>query len=264
MTEKQFYSIVFLKRTTKILDSTDKRGKNMENNGFTARLTEFGLTRQEAGIYECLLGEGKISGYEVAKLLGISRSNAYGSLASMTEKGAVYLVEEGTTKKYIPVPLEEFCKNCIRRLEETKTWLSNNKPSEKDHVEGYVTIEGAKNIMDMVRNLLSRVEQRVYITCTRNYLLLLLNEIELLIRAGKKVVIITDHSVQYINAKIYIGGPREMEIGVITDSKYVMTGEYGEGSMNTCLYSGQKNFVELYRTALSNEIKLLSMREENQ
>ena len=70
----------------------------MENNGFTARLTEFGLTRQEAGIYECLLGEGKISGYEVAKLLGISRSNAYGSLASMTEKGAVYLVEEGTTK----------------------------------------------------------------------------------------------------------------------------------------------------------------------
>ena len=236
----------------------------MESNAFTGRLMEFGLTRQEAGIYECLLCEGKITGYEVAKLLGISRSNAYGSLASMTEKGAACLVEEGTTKKYIPVPLEEFCKNCIRRLEETKGWLSANKPSEKSHAEGYVTIEGSKNILDMVRNLLSRVEQRAYITCTRNCLLLFLNEIELLIKAGKKVVIITDQAVRYINAKIYIGGPREMEIGIITDSKYVMTGEYGEGSMNTCLYSGQKNFVELYKTALSNEIKLLSMREENQ
>ncbi len=234
----------------------------MENNAFTGRLTQFGLTRQEAGIYECLLCEGKITGYEVAKLLGISRSNAYGSLASMTEKGAAYLVEEGTTKKYIPVPLEDFCKNYIRRLEETKSWLLTNKPSEKSHVEGYVTIEGAKNIMDMVKSLLSRVEQRVYITCTRNYLLVFLNEIELLIRAGKKVVIITDHAVRYINAKIYIGGPREMEIGLIIDSKYVMTGEYGEGSMNTCLYSGQKNFVELYKRMLSNEIRLLAIQEE--
>ncbi len=26
---------------------------------------------------------------------------------------------------------------------------------------------------------------------------------------------------------------------------------------------GQKNFVELYKTALANEIKLLSIREEN-
>lgn len=55
-----------------------------------------------------------------------------------------------------------------------------------------------------------------------------------------------------------------MRIGVIADSRYVLTGEYGIGSQNTCLYSGQKNFVELYKSALSNEIKLLSMREENQ
>ncbi len=236
----------------------------MESNAFTGRLTQFGLTRQEAAIYECLLCEGKITGYEVAKLLGISRSNAYGSLASMTEKGAAYLAEEGTTKKYIPVPLEEFCKNCIRKLEETKSWLAANKPSEKSHAEGYVTIEGAGNILNMARNLLARVEQRVYITCTRNCLLLFLNEIELLIKAGKKVVIITDQAVRYINAKIYLGGPREMEIGIIIDSKYVMTGEYGEGSINTCLYSGQKNFVELYKRMLANEIKLLAIQEERE
>ena len=58
----------------------------MEKVTFTERLMEFGLTRQEATIYQCLLGEGKMSGYEVAKQTGISRSNAYNSLASMTEK----------------------------------------------------------------------------------------------------------------------------------------------------------------------------------
>ena len=66
----------------------------MEDKSYIERLMEFGLTRQEAGIYGCLISEGKTTGYEVAKQLGISRSNAYNSLASMTEKGAAYLVED--------------------------------------------------------------------------------------------------------------------------------------------------------------------------
>lgn len=237
-------------------------GGKMEDRTFVDRLMEFGLTRQEAGIYGCLLSEGKTTGYEVAKQLGISRSNAYNSLASMTEKGAAYLVEEGTTRKYVPVPLEEFCKNRIRRMEESRRWLEDHAPTENTHVEGYITIEGAVHILDKMRNILSKAEERVYISCTRNYLLLFVDELEKLIKARKKVVIITDQPVNFGNAKVYVGNTRGMQVGVITDSKYVLTGEYGEGSINTCLYSGQKNFVELYKSALANEIKLLAIREE--
>lgn len=234
----------------------------MENGTFVERVMEFGLTRQEAGIFQCLLEEGKTTGYEVAKLLGISRSNAYNSLASMTEKGAAYLVVEGTTKKYVPVPLDEFCKNRIRRMEESKKWLMAHMPSEKSQDEGYITIEGAGHILDKMKNLLAKVEERAYISCTRNYLLLFVEELERMETEKKKLVIITDQPVNFGNAKVYIGEPRGMQVGVITDSRYVLTGEYGEGSMNTCLYSGQKNFVELYKRALSNEIKVLAMQEE--
>ena len=235
----------------------------MEHTSFTERLMEFGLTRQEASIYQCLLTEGKVTGYEVAKQTGISRSNAYNSLASMTEKGAAYLVEEASTRKYVPVPLNEFCKNRIRKLEESGKWLQEHMPTEKAYVEGYITIEGSSNILDKIRNLLAKAEERVYISCTRNYLLLFVDELESLIRAKKKVVIVTDQPVNFRNARVYMGNNRGMQIGVITDSRYVLTGEYGEGSINTCLYSGQKNFVELYKSALSNEIKLLAIREEN-
>lgn len=234
----------------------------MEKTNFVERLMNFGLTRQEAGIFECLLREGKTTGYEVAKQMGISRSNAYNSLASMTEKGAVYLVEEGSTRKYVPVPLDEFCRNHIRKLEESKSWLSQHIPVEKEHVEGYITIEGAEHILNKMRNILLKAQRRVYISCTRNYLLLFVDEIDQLIRAKKKVVIITDQPVNYESAKVYISSERKTQVGIIADSRYVLTGEYGEGSMNTCLYSGQKNFVELYKTALANEIKLLAIREE--
>lgn len=189
----------------------------MEDKSYIERLMEFGLTRQEAGIYGCLISEGKTTGYEVAKQLGISRSNAYNSLASMTEKGAAYLVEEGTTKKYVSVPLDEFCRNRIRRLEESQRWLKKHMPSEKDHVEGYITIEGSSNILDKIRNLLAKAEERVYISCTRNYLLLFVDELESLIRAKKKVVIVTDQPVNFRNARVYMGNNRGMQIGVMGD-----------------------------------------------
>jgi len=234
----------------------------MENNVFTDQLMNFGLTRQEAAIYQCMLTEGKVTGYEVAKQIGISRSNAYNSLASMTDKGAVYQVMEGNTKKFVPVSLDEFCKNNIRKLEESRKWLLSHIPSEKTQEEGYITIEGRNHILNKMKNLLANVEERAYISCTRNYLLLFVEELDKLDELNKKLVIITDQPVKFGNAKIYVGDAKSTQIGLITDSKYALTGEFGEGSIDTCLYSGQKNFVELYKRALSNEIKLLSMQEE--
>ena len=49
--------------------------------------------------------------------------------------------------------------------------------------------------------------------------------------------------------------------GLIADSRYVLSGEFGQDSMNTCLYSGQKNFVMLFKTALANEIELIKIRK---
>jgi sugar-specific transcriptional regulator TrmB len=131
-------------------------------------------------------------------------------------------------------------------------------------VEVYITIEGAQNIMNKFRNILNRVEERVYVSCTRNYLLLIVRELDELMDAGKKVVIITDQPASFGKARVYVGENKGMQIGVIADSRYVLTGEYGEGSMNSCLYSGKKNFVELYKNALANEIKLLSIQEEKE
>ena len=42
-----------------------RTGEKMEDKSYIERLMEFGLTRQEAGIYGCLISEGKTTGYEV-------------------------------------------------------------------------------------------------------------------------------------------------------------------------------------------------------
>lgn len=230
----------------------------MEEQQFVEYLQHFGLTRQEAMIYQKLLVQGKRTGYEIAKAAGISRSNAYSALAALVEKGAAYLVEE-SAKRYIPVGLEEFCENCIRRMKAEEAWMIRHFPEKKTEEEGYITIEGTANIEDKIRNLLRSVEERVYISCTADYLEEFSSELQELLRQKKKVVIITDEEVAFAGAMVYISEGKGKQIGMITDSRYALSGEYGRDSMNTCLYSGQKNFVELFKTALANEIKLINI-----
>lgn len=234
-----------------------------EEDRFIRYLTDFGLSRQEALVYRELLSGGKQSGYEIAKAAGISRSNAYTSLAALVEKGAAYLVEE-SAKRYIPVRLEEFCGNRLRRMEEEMAWLSANLPSETESEDGYITVEGEENIRNKMLNLLERAEERVYLSGSTSCLEEVRPQLEALLSAGKKVVLVTDGGTggfELPGAVVYVSGPKEKQIGLITDSKYVLSGEYGQGSMNTCLYSGQRNFVTVFKNALANEIELIKIRK---
>lgn len=223
-------------------------------------LTDFGLSRQEAVVYEKLLRNGKQTGYEIAKEAGISRSNAYTSLAALVEKGAAYLVEE-SAKRYIPVSAEEFCGNRIRRMEEEKEWLTGNLPGSSQEEDGYITIEGTGNIRDKLINLLKGTKERVYMSASAACIASFGNILEELAAEGRKVVVITDGPSEVAGARVYETTSKGYQIGVITDSKYVLSGEYGEGSMNTCLYSGQRNFVLLFKNALANEIELIKIQK---
>ena len=131
----------------------------------------------------------------------------------------------------------------------------------KEETEGYVTIFGCQNIQDKIANMLSSVEHRVYISIASEKLHLFKEAFINLIDEKKKVVIITDTSPDIENCNIYLSDSlMENQIRLIVDSKYVLTGDFGESKDDTCLYSGQKNFVTLFKDAMRNEIELIHLR----
>ena len=93
--------------------------------GFTEDLTEYGLTRQEATIYACLLCQGSMTGYEIAKDTGISKSNVYTAVKELVQKGAAVLEDI----------LRSILKDSARIIKDTfrplKSGSSKNSP--KDH-----------------------------------------------------------------------------------------------------------------------------------
>ncbi|HEX2946564.1 MAG TPA: helix-turn-helix domain-containing protein [Clostridia bacterium] len=221
-------------------------------------LTRFDLTRQEAVIYSTLLSEGDMNGYEAAKTTGISRSNTYTSLAALVDKGGAYIME-GPATRYVPVPIDEFCRNRIRMLEEARQELIRTIPAKRDGIEGYVTIKGKGHILEKMRNMVSEAKERVYISGSQQVLEYLLPEIKDAAGRGIKTVLITDSPFCIDGATVHFAEKPQHQIRLIADSTNVLTGDVDDGEHSTCLYSRKKNLIDLLKESLKNEIKLIEM-----
>ena len=230
----------------------------MEKTDVIERLIHFNLTRQEAVVYTCLWENGTLTGYEASKLTGISRSNVYGALNGLVDKGAAVITESNTTL-YSAISPEEFLNNKLRHLEEEKQFLIENMPQTAPKEEGYLTIRGYANIKDKIRYMIEHCDMRLYLAAGGS----IIKEFEeLLIEAeekGLKIVIMSDRDYSHLATKFYQDEPERGQIRLITDSTYVLTGELQGKSSDTCLYSGQKNLVTIMKEALRNKIRLLEM-----
>lgn len=233
----------------------------METTNLVEGLMAFGLTRQEAQIYLELLEGGNRNGYEVAKAAGISRSNAYSGLSGLVEKGAA-VSAEGKAKTYRPVDPEEFLENKLRILRERKAYLLEHLPCPRQETEGYLTITGDENVANKMYHMIQQAGQRLYLSIARPLLEPFLPTLASLLKEGRKVVVITDGPLELAGALIYVTDARGAQIGLITDSSYVLTGELGKGRHSVCLYSGQENFVKVFKDSLRNEIKLIELTGE--
>ena len=227
----------------------------MSDMNFIDSLNDFGLTRQEGTIYSALLNHGEMTGYEVAKDTGISRSNVYAALTALVEKGAAYLVE-GESTKYRPVEITLFTSNRISELQKAAAWLEKHAPKKVIAADGYITITGAKNIKNKIREMLGKTELRLYMMAPADVLGEFKDELSALVTAGKKVVLLTK-DFKLTGAKIYETKPDDGQLRFIADSAYVLTGELTGDEHDTCLYSGQKNLVEVMKEALKDKITLL-------
>ena len=223
-------------------------------------LTHFGLTQQEAKLYLALFTQGGLTGYEAAKVTGISRSNAYSALSGLVAKGAARIVE-GAAAHYIPVPVEEFCNNCIYSLQKDAQELKHLQPKCKPDSQGYITIAGEKHIFLKMRNLLQGANERVYASMSAELMKLILPELNNMVNRGLKVVIITDRPLDLPGATVYCTEKKQNQIRLIVDSASVLTGDLDDGENSTCLYSKKDNLVSLFKEALKNEIRLIELTQ---
>ncbi|HJA93630.1 MAG TPA: TrmB family transcriptional regulator [Candidatus Eisenbergiella merdipullorum] len=231
----------------------------MDDMVFVEKLMTFGLTRQEASIYLCLYRNGTLTGYEAAKITGISRSNVYNALAGLTEKGAAYLME-GSSSRYMAVPVGELCDNKLRALSEAKSWLEQNMPQASSPSEGYITIVGGQQILDRMHHMMREAQKRIYLAASSERIACFEPELSELLAKKVKVVLLSDREPSGLKGAVFYRSEGKAEqVRLISDSRYVLTGELTGSRQDICLYSGQKVLVDALKEAMRNEIKLIEL-----
>ena len=231
----------------------------MDENRIVEELMLFGLSRQEASIYVCLCRNGAVTGYEAAKFTGISRSNVYNALAGLTEKGAACLLE-GSSSRYMAVPVAELCDNKLRLMETARSWLEEHLPAADEPCDGYITIRGEQQILDKMHHMMAQAEMRIYLSASGRHIAAMENEIRSLLDRNIKVVLLTDAVPAGLKeATAYRTEGKENQVRLITDSRYVLTGELTGSRQDICLYSGQRVFVDALKEAMRNEILLIGL-----
>ncbi len=222
-------------------------------------LMKVGLTKHESLLYLTLCKEGVLSGYEAAKLSGIPRSNVYLALNSLIEKGGAYRVETDELTKYTSVPPVELAGNLRHQLAENLKYLIANAPLPETPVAPFITIVGREHILNKMRNIINGAERRIYFSGSFAELELISQELIAAVARGLKVVLITNPSFVESGMIIHHTVKEAGQVRLIADSSDVLTGEFEGAAGGTCLYSQNKNLVQLIKESLKNEIKLIEL-----
>lgn len=135
-----------------------KRGIGMED--IHLHLKNLGFTDLEAKCLHVLAESGTQTGYEIAKQLGVSRSNVYSALQKLAEKGAV-LTSHGEPTHYQSVPIEEIGERVEAELQASIRYVKEHMPKQGAHRSEYFSLEGDAKVLDRIRTELRKAKEEV-------------------------------------------------------------------------------------------------------
>ncbi len=220
---------------------------------FNNTLHKLGLTPIEANVFITLCKHGALTGYEVSKITGISRSNVYSALYSLQEKGKCELAPTESSK-YIAISKDELLLSAKRYMEQILDEISTLYPEPiQETNESYSTVSGYDNVIDKIRNHILLCKSHLYILCSTKLALLFKDELIEVSKTRRITIICEDNLELSSNIKVLYRDSDPKVFHMIIDTSSLITGEIATNH-SQCLYSNNKSLVSLMRDSFLYEI----------
>ncbi|MGG1551573.1 TrmB family transcriptional regulator [Paenibacillus ferrarius] len=123
-------------------------------------LKNLGFTDLEAKCLQVLAISGTHTGYEIAKQLGVSRSNVYAALQKLAEKGAV-LTSHGEPTVYQSVPIEDIGARLESSLQASLQYVKAHLPQQETHLSEFFSLDGDTKVVERIRAELRKAKEEV-------------------------------------------------------------------------------------------------------
>lgn len=129
-------------------------------------LVELGFSPTEARVYCTMVSEDKMNGYQIAKILGTSRSSVYAALENLLDKGAIVSIP-GETSEYAVVEPSELIDKILskykKNAESAKSMLEALSV-KRNSVNLFQNIHGHQNLVDSVKAMINSAEKEILIS----------------------------------------------------------------------------------------------------
>lgn len=214
-------------------------------------LKSLGFTQQEALIYIKLSLNESLTGYEAAKLSGISRSNAYACLSNLVEKGYAHVID-GSPVHYTALPKADLIRNEKEKFNRTLQTIEAKLDIIPITGDPYISITGEKAVIQKIKNIIANATQRIYVRINQDILSQIEPELTAACKKGLKVVILSSADIKY-NSHTFYYTATSHSIKLIADTKEILA-----GTLNKSLHSKNTTIVMIIRESLINEITLLN------
>ncbi|GAA0179913.1 TrmB family transcriptional regulator [Clostridium sediminicola] len=239
-------------------------------DSLVTKLEKMNFTKTESRVYLSLLKHGDINGYQIGKILELSRSSVYSALESLYSKGAITLLP-GNSKIYSPRNPKDLIENIKNDFNDSADELMGDLKNiqMKKTNEGYMNIKGEKNIVSKMNEMIKNSTKEIYMN-TDFDVELFKDAIHEATKRNVRVVMFSFSALDFkgIPLEFYSHGIRVSECGsntrlmLVIDYNEVLIASKGMDEDYIGTFSFNKLLVQITSEHIHNDIYLLKLKEK--
>ncbi|MCE5168578.1 MarR family transcriptional regulator [Paenibacillus profundus] len=237
--------------------------------GLILHLRSLGFTEMEAKIVVSLSEQGAMTGYEVAKKLGVSRSNVYAALQRLVDQGLI-LHQDGEPSYYAALQPEELTRILASRLESSLRYVKHHMPATEVDETSFYSVEGERAVNETIKRALHEAKREIIVDVWPEEAAVLREELELAEARGVKVLwSIVDADAEGRKLIRMQAGTDESGIqsesrhfAFVIDRKETLIGARGEGLATKALLTEHDAVTNLVLGRFVQDIVLYELEQE--
>ena len=236
-------------------------------NELIRQLRSVGFTEMEAKILITLTEQGMMTGYEVAKKLGVSRSNVYAALQRLVDHGYV-LMTQGEPTHYSALDVRQITDMMRERMQESLKYVETHMPEGTKDVGGFFSIEGEKSVLSTFKRMVNQAVAEIIVDAAPQEAAIVQDELRNAEARGVKVLwSLTGideagrRTESWMPDSLLSTSSDSHRFVVVIDRRLTLIGMRGDGSYSKALMTEHPAITELVLSHFVQDIILYELEQ---
>ncbi|MGG2197643.1 MULTISPECIES: TrmB family transcriptional regulator [Paenibacillus] len=231
-------------------------------------LKKIGLSDLESRCYLTLHEQSKLSGYEVAKRVSVSRTNVYAALRSLIDKGACRMIE-GDPVRYDAVPIQQLVGHLRLEFEQAADSLVHQLRTPPRTAPSFYNWEGGDALEQAARRMTANARASVIVEIGSEDLPRLEDALVYAENKGLRVILMSFGEVNTRLKHVLVhrrfdepASEQPRKFTMLFDHRYALLGSFGGPMKPSALETDHPAVVETLTNAYHHNVLMLRIEAD--